>query len=323
MDGTAHDRSADQAESIDYLIATPGAAIAVDWSFERYLADKQFVSRSALEDLRQRGPAYFRAKYIDRGIGNRSTPAMALGTMVHTKLLEPETWDRKLFIWDELPRPPGANGKAKKGSPEKDAYVIWKANESEWNAKRDQAIADGLTVIDWETADKVIRMADSVASHPFGQEMFEPGTGVNETTILWHHPGTGVLIRVRLDRMVPIDDNTVSIVDLKTTMDPSPTSFGKSIVKYGYHTQGALYTDAVSALYPGVEFHYIIAAVRNEPPHEAAFYELPPSAMDLGRDRYNKALAELVRCRETNDWSAEWQQGCADINLPGWAFYED
>jgi hypothetical protein len=317
MDGTAY------SDEIEYLVATPGAAIAVDWTFERYLADRQFVSRSALEDLRVRGPAYYRAKYIDRGIANRSTPAMALGTMVHTKLLEPDEWTSNLFIWDELPRPAGANGKAKKGSDEKNAYATWKANESQWNAERDHAIASSMTVIDRETNDKVNRMAHSVASHPFGEQMFVPGEGNNETTILWHHPDTGVLIRVRLDRMVPIDEESFSIVDLKSTIDPSPTSFGKSIVKYGYHTQGALYTDAVSALYPGFEFHYVIAAVRNEPPHEAAFYELPAVAIDLGRARYTKALAELVRCRETNDWSAEWQQGCVDINLPGWAFYED
>ena len=69
-----------------------------------------------------------------------------------------------------------------------------------------------------------------------------PGAS-SEQAIVWRHP-SGVLIRVLIDRLVPYEDGAGRpcwfVADLKSTDDPSPDAFRRSVVKYGYHRQGAV-----------------------------------------------------------------------------------
>lgn len=314
----------DPIDEVRWVAENPGSAIRVDWSFHRYLSASDFVSRSALEDLRTKGPAYYKARYIDRTIPFAESAAMQLGTLLHMRLLEPEKWAREVLVWDELPRPAGANGRAKQGTEPRRLYDIWKMNSDAWADERDKALSVGATVIDLGQAEKIEAMAASVLRHPFGSKLFGP-TGENETTILWHHADTGALIRVRLDRVFPLRSARL-IVDLKTTKDPSPDAFAKSIVNFGYHTQGALYVDAARALEPEADFRYVIVAVRNEAPYECAVYELAeanddgePGPLARGREHYTEALHDFMSRRETDVWVAPWQTGITKIELPGWA----
>jgi hypothetical protein len=301
-------------------LAKPGSAITVDWTFQQYLGAHEFVSRSALEDLRNEGPAYYHAKHIARTIQDADSPAMELGRHVHMRLLEPAEWERRVMVWEPLPRPLGAYGRAKAGTDARHMYDVWKANSLEWEAKRDRHARDGGIVISPEHAAKVEAIATGIREHKYGALLLG-ASGSAEQTVLWHHPDTGVLIRTRFDLNVALDEGLRVVFDLKTTDGPAPRRFGGSVARFGYHRQGALYRDAARALHPGDEIHYVLGVVRSSPPFEVAFYELE-AALELGREQYTATLHELVRRREENDWRADWQRGLATLDMPGWAYHE-
>lgn len=315
---------ADHVHEIMEKLSVPGTAIAVDWTFERYLTSSDFTSRSALEDLRNEGASYYYAKHIARTIPDKRTPSMQFGSHVHLAVLEPDVWSERLYPQKPI-RPHGADGKAKKDSEEKRLYIQWKSEVEAWEESQRR---DSI-VLDHESIAEIEAIAASVRSHPTCAWAFR-ANGANEQTILWHHEETGILLRCRLDRLLWYDARTAVIADLKTTNDPSPDGFSKSIANFGYHRQAAFYLDAVQALRPGAELHYELIAVRSSPPYETACYSLseePPSengsprgAIELGRAQYLETLRELARRRASGDWLAEWQRQSVPITLPDWAF---
>jgi hypothetical protein len=302
----------------------PGSAIAVDWSFERYLDASEFTSRSALEDLRA-GPAIYQAKHIARAISTKRTAAMEFGSHVHMALLESDEWDRRLYA-QKPKRPAGAVGTAKKASPERSLYDHWKVQCSDWEAGQ---VFDSI-VVDPEELAAIDAIVHSVKSHP-SCEWFFRSSGTNEQTILWHHAETGILLRCRLDSLRWFDRLTAVIGDVKTTPDPTPEAFSRSIHKFGYHRQAAFYSDAVRALVPSAEVQYELFAVRSTPPYETACYSLVEEPgqedgavhmgpLELGREQYTATLRDLARRRADNDWLSDWQRESIPINLPAFAY---
>jgi exodeoxyribonuclease VIII len=170
--------------------------------------------------------------------------------------------------------------------------------------------------------ERIEAIAAAVRAHDFSALLLGD-EGSNEQTIVWRHPETELLVRVRADRIQSTRPGTRTVFDLKTTTDPSPERFGKSIANFGYHRQGALYLDAAQALYPEDELHFVLCVVRTTAPYEVACYELDERDLALGRAQYLRAMHELIRRKQDNDWLADWQTSCHSINMPGWAHYEE
>jgi hypothetical protein len=263
-------------------------------------------------------PAIFIAK--QRGeIEPASSKAMAFGTHVHLALLEPEEWIRRLFA-PAPAKPEGADGRRKAGSPERKLYDAWKLELAEWNAALE--LQPDAIVLSEDARSAVERCADALRSHPIVAALFD-APGSNEQTVIWRCPDPDVLVRVRCDRIAFPDADTVVVFDAKTTTDPSPGAFGKSMAAYGYDVQGALYSDAVLALHPGKAVHFIFGAARSRAPWEEACYSLEAEEYEAGHRKYMAALHDLVRRRETNDWIAQWQRGLNQARMPRWALTQD
>jgi hypothetical protein len=319
---------------LDLSSIEPGEARLVPWTAEEYFADTLCTSRSQLDILRVRGPQAYANRHA---AGDRSTPAKRLGRLLHMRVLEPQRWASLLapprpYLPMGPTRPAHAYGKAKKGTPAKIAFDQWKAEDEAWKAECAELMAewegsigpDSIIMTDGEAA-KVEGMATAIEGHDFARGILhEFPDGVNEQAIVWRHPGTGVLIRVLADRLVPyadIRDRPCWFVpDLKTTNDPSEDAFMRSIVKFGYHRQGALYHDAVQALYPGEIVTFVFVAVRNEPDYEAATYHLGIDELACGRRQYENTLRELVSRKESGNWRAGWQNGLRMMTLPSYEY---
>ena len=91
-------------------------------------------------------------------------------------------------------------------------------------------------------------------------------------------PATGVLCKTRNDWL---PDGHRMIVDLKTTRDASWEAVSKVFARYGYHVQAALYR-RVYQLVTGNAAAFIHVVVESTPPHEVAFLELDPEALQAG-----------------------------------------
>jgi len=301
----------------------PGEAGFVDWGEARYHADRDHVSNSWLSVLIKEGPAIYRAKR-DGLIDSDESDSMRFGTLVHLALIEPDEWRRRLFEPEPV-RPANANGRGKKGTPEKDSYLRWKRDVDEWATELEQA--PGAIVLTERERERVEACAESVRQHAadepgeLGASDLLAATTATEQTILRRDEETGILLRHRLDLLA--DMGVRVIADLKTTQDPSPDAFARSVARFGYHRQAAMYVDALQAVEPDAEIHFVIIAVRSRFPFEVATHVIEADELRQGRREYRRALQDLARRREQNDWRAAWQRGLNRLTLPRWAFDKD
>lgn len=148
--------------------------------------------------------------------------------------------------------------------------------------------------------------------------------GRAEVSLLWTHdagPEVGEAVR-RIPMKGRVDFITPGyIVDLKTTRDASPDGFGRELWRYHYHTQGAIYSDAVFAL-TGKRLPVVFVAIETEPPHVVQPYILPEAAEEAGRSEYRCLLARLAMCRAENRWPG-YREEVSEVELPKWSGLAD
>ncbi len=185
----------------------------------------------------------------------------------------------------------------------------------DWKSKaardlRDEARADGKTPLLTKDLDVARAMAGAVHAHPIAARALT-GT-VPERTLIWRDEATGQWCRAMADAWAP-----TRLADLKTTEDPSPAAFTKSVAKFGYHVQAGWYSlghYALTGVWPG----FLFIAVQKSPPHIVHVHQLDDDALNAGVDACRRALTVWAECRETGEWPAHNDQ-IHTLTLPRWA----
>ena len=246
------------------------------------------VSPSRLK-LLARSPLHFYDACLapDREV-KPATPAMQLGTALHTAVLEPELWDATVAV------PPQTFDRRTKGGKELAAAF--------------EAEAAGRIVLTPDDADQVRRMADAVRSHPAARFLLElPGR--REPSYTWKDPATGLECKTRPDWHS--EDRRI-VVDVKTTRDASRIEFAKSIANLDYHVQAAWNQDALQAE------QFITIAVENVRPFAVAVYPASGAMIAAGQRRIEAAMALLAECHASGIWPGYGDLVQEPIELPGW-----
>lgn len=245
------------------------------------------LSYSALK-LIWRAPAMYHYQYI---LGNWApdTEAKRMGSLIHTLVLEPEAYDARYYVMPEC------DGRTKEGKAIKAACV---------------AEASGRVVIKQATLEQARGAAAAVLAHPVvAKAMRAPRREVEQTyTVVID----GVKFQARPDALI----NDRLVLEIKTTDDARPDEFARSIGKYCYDIQHALYCDVLAAT--GRETGaYAYAVVEPSPPHLCAVYTLHPDDIASGRLAYQQAaflFAESVRNGRWPGLPADVQE----VRLPRW-----
>lgn len=215
------------------------------------------------------------------------TPAMELGTVVHSLILGTGQGYRVID---------GGNGKT---------------------ARADAARAEGLIPITAEQEAQAKGMAASIHDHPEASALLDKATG-REVSAYATDPETGIVMRCRFDALGPTYG-----LDVKTTTDsadPTGEWFARTIVKYGYHSQAAWYLDlAALAGEPLAAFLFLF--VEKDPPYLVSVCELSPDFLEAGRARNRRALNLYARCVEADDWPA--YPGLHTIQAPAWVLRQE
>jgi len=222
--------------------------------------DRPEISRSELVSLLQSS-----AKFPwNREHPKEATPAMVFGSMVHSLMLTPGEFDAEFLVSDSPSR----------------RTKDWK--EVVLEAKRRGVIA--VLASDLEPTQAC---ADAAT------EAFGPILEVcrKEVAVFGTHAETGVRVKVRLDLLH--DDY---IADLKTTKDASKDAFSRSVAKFRYDIQAALYGDLAGSLM-GLEYlPFLFACVETEPPYLTAEWDLSEEWIENGRADYEWALNLYKTC---------------------------
>lgn len=222
------------------------------------------------------------------------TAAMALGSATHFGVLEPDEFDATYV------KSPKWDMRTKKGKEAAAEFAL----EHEGKER--------LTEPEW---DLVMGMQDAVWSHPMACAMLS-GTGINETSVVWTDPATGMRCKARPDRITTFD-GWHHVIDLKTTKDASRREFSRQIANLKYHWQAAHYLDGLGLIAPASRC-FTFLAVENTPPHAVAIYTLDENDIDQGRAELAKVVAAIADAERANVWPG-YPSEVSEINLPAWA----
>lgn len=240
------------------------------------------ISNSGLTDV-ARSPAHYFFK-VKKG----ATPAMRMGTAIHTALLEPDKFKEDYLHLKEVKdrRSSGYKEAAKNHDPE----FILTAPEG----------------------DKVAGMQEQIKNQPYASKLLT-AEGYREVSIFTEDPETGVLVRIRADILTLKGQ----IIDVKKTQDSRMEAFGKSIFNYRYHVQAAFYSDVYEWASGKKSAAFGFLAVEEEIPHGCQLYALDDQSMSLGRDLYRQALNRYADCLEKAVWPC-YDSKPQIISLPVW-----
>lgn len=251
------------------------------------------VSKSGLDQI-AKSPLHYWARYLDPNrVWPEPTPAMRLGTALHTHVLELDQWDNQIAV-----APSDINRRTKEGKEQ------WAAFEAD--AKR-------KTVITADDAEVVMAMGRSVWRHP-AAAMLLHWQGKAETTHMWTDPTTGAECKCRPDWLT--NDGNL-IIDLKTTEDASPRGFQRSVANYRYHCQASWYLDGVEATTGHRPDQFIFICVEKKPPYAVAVYAADAQMIQIGAETAARDLARLVECKTNNTWPGYSDQ-IEPLSLPAW-----
>ena len=255
---------------------------------EVYHADRSCVSSSGLKQI-LRTPAHYQA-YLN-GASRKETPALFLGTAIHTRLLEPELYAQEYVV------APSLDKRTKE----------WKEFELA-NANKKILTPDQMVILEG--------IAHSVSQHQSAQTLL--AGGLVEHSIIWQDEETGIWCKIRPD-LLCVDFDTGICLDVKSTEDASPPEFVRSCVNYDYDLSAAMYLEGLRNVFKR-DFDFVFLPVEKSAPYGCALYGAPKEMIERGTRRFRNALALLKSCRESDQWPSYQEHGGYDVlDWPRWA----
>lgn len=225
---------------------------------------------------------------------SEESPALVLGTALHTAILEPERFAT------EYACAPSVNLRTNEG---KKTLAAFEAD----------CAGRGMTPLKREDFDTVCLMRDSALAYPTVASLLE--NGVAELSLFWRMHN-GLLLKVRPDWLGEFA-GAPFLLDIKTTDDV--LDFGKSVEKFGYHLQAAFYELVMERVFGlGVDFAFCAISKRQE----CGRYPVLLGVLDeedgyTGRQSIETTLFHLAT---GNSHSAS---GLATVSRPWWAKQAD
>lgn len=146
-------------------------------------------------------------------------------------------------------------------------------------------------------------------------ELFQPGGGDSELTIVWDDDGTAC--RIRPDR---ISKNRRFVVDYKTGgTSAEPDAWGRTqLIRMGYYVDAAFYRRGVHAAFD-TECEYLFLVQEQDPPHLCSLIGIEPQGVKLGDRKIARGLMAWAQCAKLNHWPAYPADICYP-QIPAWEF---
>jgi len=174
-----------------------------------------------------------------------------------------------------------------------------------------------MKAVDFDRAEKIF---EEIKSHPEASKWVSLSR--HQVTIIWTDPETKTLCKGRMDGYID-KIGEQRIVDLKITENPFPGAFSRIANQFNYHVQGAMYHHglycAVSGKYPDgwvIPFSLIVA--ESEQPHETICYNMDSESLDVGVEKFKRAIQVYVECKENNEWPG-YSSVAEELKIPMWA----
>lgn len=244
------------------------------------------ISRSQLM-LLDKSPKHFWYEVLSgQAEAKEETPAMKIGSLFHTLLLEPHKFEDEYLIIKQKSMP------ARGTNP--------------YNLVLEEA--KGRTIVTLEQFQKTKLMAETCIKEDLVQTLIVDSEF--EKSIFWTDEETGLQFKARPDIW-----SEKMIVDLKTTADASPSAFKRSAFNYGYFLQAGMMFEAAKAIGAPIDV-FAILACEKESPFMTAVFMMSEESLQKGIDQFNACKKCLKKCMDSNEWPG---YGIQELEFPAWA----
>jgi exodeoxyribonuclease VIII len=274
-----------------------------DMSFSDYLAVDAFSNSDM--SLLARSPWHWKNR-----LPKVPTRAMLRGSLAHCAQLEPDVLDKRyVVVPEDAPRrPTDAQWNAAKSNESSAAAKAWWTDFTNNLAGREIVTAAEFDVTRMQLA--------ALAAEPTISRML--ATGFSECSVFWVDKETGVYCKARPDHVYPEDARSVTLIDLKSTVDESPDGFGRTAARMGYHRQAAHYSAGFRAA-TGLKVEgFVLAAVTSQPPVLAVPYILTEEIASQANDERRELLELYARCQRDDFWPP-YGTGLQLLDFPAYA----
>lgn len=230
------------------------------------------LSKSRLWEMRK-SPEWFR---FCETVKKQQTPAMIVGSLIHTAVLEPEKLSTEYAILNDC------DMRTKAGKEARARFL-------EENK--------GKTLIEDDEYELALEIARTIEENKIANYLLH---GEVEQSVYTVDDLTGVEYKVRPDSYRIVGERGI-IVDLKTTNDASTDAFMRDAVKYGYDMQAAMYKAAMEKEFK-IPFDFVFVAVEKSEPHMINVMQCDPLLLTRGYDMFREYIGIYKECLETGNW---------------------
>lgn len=232
-----------------------------------------------------------------------TTPAMELGTKLHARLLEPDTFDAR---YPAAGRCEGVLKSGKNVGATCGKSATQRTNHGEWfcgvhSKGIDCHEVDCLTD---EDSEKLKWMEQSCREDPSIARLIDC-PGQVEYSLFGTHEATGLPSRSRLDKVCEINGGRL-ILDFKTFYDDPADErlVGNAAIARAYYSQASYYMDMLAALgAPAAGFAFVF--VGTAPPYDSVLWFMKEQDLEIGRRHNDKAFHEIKRRLDSGDWHGD------------------
>ena len=263
-------------------------------------AAKEYHSTKALSNSSMgqllRCPALFQQALSEMdGQEHTQTPAMLLGSVFHSIVLEPDKTRTEYAL---------------RGNPGNT-----KAGKEEAAAAKEK----GITLVSPDVWNVAVGMAASASAHPLIVAAKRSLKWETETSLYWTERDY-IPCKARVDAMAEIEGVPgLCVIDLKSTTDASPDAISRHIVDYGYHRQAAWYMHALNKCgRPANTFIFLF--VEKQPPYLCTAITIADSAIQLAYNDIRSAIDVYEQCDKSGNWPGYTQDIITEIDLPEWLY---
>lgn len=232
---------------------------------------------------------------VDGQYDSVDTPALFFGRAFDTRILQPDLFKQ---IYAALPK---LDKRTKAG----------KESLAQWEQQNEGKIA--LPAEGDGSMAQIQAMAHSVYQHDIVHMIRQAGG--EQSSLAWHDEHTEVPMRCRTDK-ITLFRNTHAVIDIKTALAIDDQTITSQISRYGYHRQGAIYTDGYLALTRSLP-DFLLVFVCKKPPYEVRVERLGPPWISLGRKQYRSVLHHWKKSVKSDNYAGAYSK-IHELIAPKW-----
>jgi len=259
-----------------------------------YHSLKSYWSSGDLKYMHGHSPAHFQDRYFKKPFEEKEqTPAMVLGSLVHTLILTPNEFEKEFFLMPDL------NLRTNEGKAAKQELL---------------AANPGKTPVSHEMLAQANAMKSSCFANPKANELLLEGSKP-ELSFFWTCPFSHLNFRAKVD-----SSSSKYFVELKTTSSAEPETFARHAYNMNYDLSLVHYTEGIKSVFDVAPPPYFIV-IEQDPPFVTQVYRIGDGFLKTGHEKWLAAVTRLADGVQKGQWPAYYpaEQEPFELHPPRWA----